>query len=180
MSRLSARWGSRVAPALAALALVAGVGALPSAPASAVSSVGVTGLIVTEASGVVTASWSGGIVPVLRHPRSTHDSPRGAYTYFTCSLLYGWGTPTTATQTTSGHQCSFYNLDTSRSWGVEVEAYFSEGEAFGSPQVAFGQPVASPASAKPVIRTIVCKRGSSLRAVSGVHPHCPAHYHRVA
>jgi len=141
-------------------------------------------VMVSESPGVVTASWfATAYYPIYRvaHAASHHLSAHtNSAVYFTCTLLLGFNNVSSFTQSTTQHTCSFYNLDTSLVWGVEVQEVFVDGGALGPAQTAWGQAIpAGAAGRSATTRSIVCKRGARIFAVTGVSPVCPAHSHRV-
>jgi hypothetical protein len=121
------------------------------------------GLIVTEASGEVSASWYGA---------------SGAS--YTCTLMYGFNDPSEFHETTTTPSCTFQGLDTTVAYGIEVVA--NNGSSSSAPAVGFASAVPTtvvpPAPHK---HSIVCRKnhGGGLRAVTGVHPACPSGWHRV-
>ncbi len=125
-----------------------------------------TQLAVSEsAAGTVTASWYG---------TSTDTS-------YTCTLMYGFNDPSSVSETSSTPSCSFVGLDPSTGYGVRVTAS-SVGGQMSAPAVAFASPAPAPAPTPPTKHTIVCKKNhkTALRTVTGLHPTCPAGWHRVA
>ncbi len=185
------RQGARRVGAAMAVTVALGVAAPTLAGATGV---GVYNLRVTEASGVVSASWAGGFVPTYRVEHATarpvsgvHRAARGQEGdyYFTCTLLLGYTNQSSFTQTTTGHSCSFYGLDTSKAWGVAVQEFYYNVELGYLPvgptqeAVAAVAPMGATGNAPRTPYSIVCKRGTQIFAVTGVSPHCPAHSHRV-
>lgn len=122
-------------------------------------------LVVNESSsGTVSASWYG---------------PSGVVSY-TCTLMYGFDNPSSVTEVTTTPSCTFAGLNPTVGYGVEVVA--NNGGAASAPAVAFATPAPAPVTPPPVKRTIVCKKyhKTALKTVTGVHPTCPAGWHRVA
>ncbi len=103
----------------------------------------------------ITATWSG---------------PSGA-TSFTCTLLYGFDAPSSFTETTTSHACTFSGLNAHALYGVRVLAHFPSGATTVTTTFA---------SAIQVLDSrIVCVRGTSHRVVVGLNPRCPAGWHQV-
>ncbi len=122
-------------------------------------------LTVSESSsGTVSASWYG----------SSTD------TTYTCTLLYGFNNPSSVTETSSTPSCNFVGLNPAVGYGVEVVA--NNAGAVSTPAEAFSPPAPAPQTPPPAKHTIVCKknRTTALRTVTGLHPTCPAGWHRVA
>jgi hypothetical protein len=128
----------------------------------------VTNLGVSAGTGSLTASWA----------------PNGNATGYTCTLMYGFNTPSDFTMQTTGTSCTFSGLAPGSSWGIQVVAT-NYGEN-SSPVAAFATipvpPTPKPKPKPPVRHRIVCKQnhGKKLRSFDGVSPHCPAGYHLVA
>ena len=99
----------------------------------------------------VTATWTG-----------------GAATSYLCTLLYGFGTLSTFTITTTSPTCTFSGLALGVSYGVQVVAY--NGSAASSPSRGFSTPASF---------TITCKKGKLTHKVTGTNPRCPVGYHAV-
>ena len=97
----------------------------------------------------------------------TWDSAPGAISY-TCTLLYGFGGPSSFTTIVRTPTCSFYGLTPSTNFGISVVANYASGSS--SPVGAF--PLQAPT-------IITCVRGHSKVHVRAWNPRCPAHYHRV-
>jgi hypothetical protein len=114
----------------------------------------------------ITATWNG--VP-------------GALSY-TCTLMYGFGAPSSFTVTTPSRTCSFTGLSPTNEYGISVVANY--GAVSSAPSVGFATPPPLPSSTSkppPQKHSIVCKknRGTALRVVTAVHPRCPSGWHRV-
>ena len=97
----------------------------------------------------------------------TWDGAPGAISY-TCTLLYGFGGPSSFTTIVRTPTCSFYGLTPSTNFGISVVANYASGSS--SPVGAF--PLQAPT-------IITCVRGHSKVHVRAWNPRCPAHYHRV-
>ena len=118
----------------------------------------------SENTQTVTASWTG-----------------SAYaTSYTCTLMYGYTTPSSFTETTSATQCSFTGLDLSIPYGVQVVAL--AGSYSSLPVVAFPDSLSTPTTTVPVHRAkktvIVCVNGHQVRWIAAIHPHCPLGFSR--
>ncbi len=85
---------------------------------------------------------------------------------FLCTLLYGYGNPSTFTVHTTATQCSFYFLDPTTVYGVSVAG----GNGAGPASTVFANPV-------PV--TITCRRGPHVRHLTGLNPRCPGGWRLV-
>ncbi|HEV2427370.1 MAG TPA: hypothetical protein VGS61_04020 [Acidimicrobiales bacterium] len=101
---------------------------------------------------------------------------------YTCTLLYGFATPSAFTVTTTQSQCWFTGLSPTTPYGVQVVANFLG--ATSPPVSAFASPPPLPAPPPPPgpkKHTIVCqkKHGTARRFITAVHPTCPAGWHRV-
>jgi hypothetical protein len=94
-------------------------------------------------------------------------SPVGGASY-TCTLLYGYASPSSFSVTTTSPSCSFYGVSATMAIGVRVVA--SSGGVASAPVEAF-------LSAEP---SITCVRGTTHRVVSGVNPRCPAGWRRLS
>jgi hypothetical protein len=130
-------------------------------PAS--SSGAVTNLFVTQIGTKLSASWS-----------ASTDA-----TNYTCTLLYGFTTPSTFTSTVTGTSCSFTGLSATTPYGVAVVANGPGGSsdsvsAFGTPSPTTTTTIHT--TPRPVVRTIVCVHEKKIKRVRGVHPRCPAGY----
>jgi len=108
-------------------------------------------------------------------------SPSPDATNYTCTLLYGFNTPSTFTTTTSGPSCTFYGVSATTPYGVSVVANSPGGNS--APASAFSTPTPVPTTTTtvhkippPPVRTIVCVRGTHVKRVRGQHPKCPAGY----
>lgn len=125
-----------------------------------------TALSVTAGAAWVTATWGA--------PVSDGGTP---VTSYTCTLMYGFNSPTTFTVTTTGTTCTFSGLPAGSTWGVAVFAVNAVGPS--TPVIGFATLPGPPPlpSHKPVIIHLVCVRGHHVRHVSGVHPHCPKGWH---
>ena len=112
----------------------------------------------------ITATWLG--VP-------------GALSY-TCTLMYGFGAPSTFTVTTPSRTCTYTGLSPTTEYGIQVVANYSGGAS--APSVGFASPPPLPSNPPPVKHTIVCEKNhkTTLKTVTAVHPTCPAGWHRVA
>ena len=104
-----------------------------------------THLVSTRSATSMTVSWQGGSAP------------------YTCTLLYGFGAPSTFTVRTSSSNCTFYGLDPATSFGVRVTSYQ------GASATIFSNPVRT---------TITCVRSGHIRHVSGFDPRCPSGWHQ--
>jgi hypothetical protein len=117
--------------------------------------------------GSLTASWA----------------PNGSATGYTCTLMYGFNSPSSFTEQTTGTSCTFSGLAPGSDWGIQVVA-----TGFGltsAPVSAFGTipiPLVAKPKPKPPVKRIICRQdnGKKLRSVAGVNPHCPSGYHKVA
>jgi hypothetical protein len=178
----SRRTGLRLLTAATALVLAAS--AAPALAGAGQAQNLFTSLYVTEASGVVSASWIAS--PVLPAYRVAHATPHNfvPVVSFNCTLLYGYGVSTgfSVSSSVTTPTCSFWGVDTTKVWGVEVEAISSLGGDFGPPAIGFGQaevPVTTTTVTHRVPHTIVCERGTRVKFVRGLNPKCPAHWHRI-
>jgi len=115
-------------------------------------------------------------------------------TSYQCTLLSGFNTPTTFTQTTSGTSCSFTNLGDSSNFGISVVAINSSGASSASSGFAPATPkavttttmpvttttttpvVTTTTTPKPVVKTITCVKGKATVKRAGANPSCPAGY----
>ncbi len=107
-------------------------------------------LVATRTSTTLTVSWQ----------------PGGTSAPYQCTLLYGYGDPSTFTVRTSSTSCSFYYLDPATSYGVSVAGSGGTGPS-------------SSVFAGPVRSTITCRRGAHVRHITGVNPRCPAGWRLV-
>lgn len=124
----------------------------------------VTNLGVTSGSGSLTAMWA----------------PNGNADGYTCTLMYGFNTPTNFTSHTTSTSCTFSGLAPGSTWGIQVVA--TSNGLSSSPAVAFGTvPVPVISKPKPPRHRIVCQQNHTkkLRSFAGVNPHCPSGYHLV-
>lgn len=103
----------------------------------------------------ITASWHG---------------VAGATSY-TCTLMYGYGIPSTFKVSTTSASCSFGNLSLNSQYGVQVVAIY--GGVSSSPMTMFAPAVQIPKT------SIVCARGHARKRVTAVNPRCPLGYHKV-
>ena len=78
---------------------------------------------------------------------------------FTCTLMYGFMTPSTFTTHVNATTCSFTNVSATTPWGIRVSA-LGGGSATG-----FGVLTRT---------TITCVRDGRIRHVTGVDPRCPS------
>ena len=100
-----------------------------------------TNLVTTRSTTTMTVSWRGGVAP------------------YTCTLLYGFTTPSSYVVRASSTSCTFGGLDPATPYGVRVSSY----------QGASAQIFSS------LVRTsITCVRDRRARRVSGFNPRCPA------
>ncbi len=114
-----------------------------------------TNLAVTPGTQSLTATWS---------------SAASGET-FVCTLMFGYGDPSSFTQVVSSPSCTFSGLDPSTTYGISVAESFGS-TAIGPSAIAFGQPIAPPS-------TITCVRKHKTRHITGVSPTCPAGWHRA-
>jgi hypothetical protein len=127
----------------------------------------VTNLGVSAGTDSVSASWA----------------PSGNASSYTCTLMYGFNTPSDFTMQTTSPSCTFTGLVPGSTWGIQVVAT-NYGQS-SSPVLAFATvpvpPTPKPTPKPPVRHRIVCKQnhGKKLRSFAGVSPHCPSGYHRV-
>ncbi len=91
-------------------------------------------------------------------------------TSWRCTLLYGFGAPSSFTQIVRAPSCMFSGLAADTSYGVSIVATGIAGNS--SPSEIFT--VTSPN------RSISCARGRLVRHITGVSPRCPLGFHRVA
>jgi hypothetical protein len=123
----------------------------------------ITNLYVTQNGPVLSATW---------------NASAGATSY-TCTLMFGFNTPSTFTMTASTPACSFTGLSSTTPYGVAVVANGPDGSS--SSVSAFGAPTPTTTTTihkipRPVERTIVCVRAKKVKRVRGVHPTCPSGY----
>ncbi len=126
----------------------------------------VTNLGVSAGTDSVSASWA----------------PNGNATSYTCTLMYGFNTPSSYTSTTTSTSCTFSGLAAGSTWGIQVVATnYGQNSA---PVLAFATiPVPVVSKPKPPAHhRIVCKQnnGKRLRSFAGADPQCPSGYHLVA
>lgn len=105
----------------------------------------VTNLSVKVVGGNLVATWSG-----------------SATTSYTCTLLYGFGAPTSFTVTSRTNSCVFYNVGNT-ALGVRVVASGANGNT-------------TSVSAFATTTTIKCVHGRTVRYVTAYSPRCPAHF----
>ena len=110
-----------------------------------------TGLLVTRTPSAVNAQWA----PVA-----------GALSY-TCTLMYGFTTPSTFRVTTTSPSCTFANLAPSTPYGVRVVANGPSGSS--TPVTNFA----------PALESITCAKGSVHRVVTSANPTCPTGWRRA-
>jgi hypothetical protein len=103
----------------------------------------VTNLSVRVVGGNLVATWSG-----------------NATTSYTCTLLYGFGAPSSFTVTSRLNSCVFYNVGNT-ALGVRVMASGANGTS-------------TAVSAFASMTTIKCVRGRTIRYVTAYSPRCPA------
>ncbi len=127
----------------------------------------VSDLVVTSADGTLSATWS---------------MVTGASGY-ECTLMFGYGQPSSFTVSTTTPTCSFTGLG-SAVYGVSVSAL--EGQSASSAVVGFANSVPTSTTTTTTVpvathHTIICQKGHSatFKRVSGAHPHCPSGFHRV-
>jgi hypothetical protein len=107
-------------------------------------------------------------------------APSGSATGYTCTLMYGFNTPSDFTVQTTGTSCTFSGLAPGSDWGIQVVA--TADGLTSAPVVAFGTiPVPAVAKPKPKTRSIVCREnnGKRQRRITSANPHCPSGWHRV-
>lgn len=95
-------------------------------------------------------------------------------TGYTCTLMYGFGSPSTFTVQSTTTNCYFLGLDPKTSYGIGVTSNNGAGSSamsFVFPQLAKTPPVSS----GPIKKTITCVRikGKGIRKVTAVNPRCP-------
>ncbi len=123
----------------------------------------VTNLDVVQIGSTLSASWT----------RSA-----GATSY-TCTLMFGFMTPSNFTSTTTSPTCSFTGLNATTPYGVAVVANGPDGESASVTSFGTLMPTTTTtihAKPRPVVRTIVCVRAKKVKRVRGIHPRCPAGY----
>ena len=116
------------------------------------------------AAGALTGSWA----------------PSGSATGYTCTLMYGFTTPSTFTISTTGTSCTFSGLAAGSTWGIQVVA--TADGLTSAPVLAFGTiPVPVVVKPKPKTQSIVCREnnGKRQRRFTAVAPRCPSGWHRV-
>ncbi len=96
-------------------------------------------------------------------------SPQSA---FECTLLYGFGSPTTFHQVTTGNSCTFAGLAPNTDYGVSVVVETASGPSV--PAVVYSLTDA-PSTGR---GSVICVRGTVTRRVFGRHPTCPRGFHR--
>jgi hypothetical protein len=103
-------------------------------------------------------------------------APNGNATGYTCTLMYGYNTPTTFSESTTGTSCTFNNLAPGTTWGIQVVA--TDVGITSGPVVAFGT---VPTISTPTAKRIVCRsnKGKHQVAITRVNPHCPSGYHKI-
>ena len=117
--------------------------------------------------------------PLGQTDTATWNGVPGAVSY-TCTLLYGFNSPTTFTVTTPSRTCSFGGLDPTTEFGIAVVANFYGGSS--APSSAFAAPPPLPPAPATVPKvTIVCENNKNhhLKAVTAVHPRCGTGWHLV-
>jgi hypothetical protein len=140
----------------------------------------VTNLVVSEAHGTITATWNASRIPTLRTP---HVSSHGFFDLsYQCTLMYGFNLPSTYTVVTTSTTCSFGGLDPTAVFGIEVAV--SYGGPYSLPVIGFPAVVTTSTTTTtttttvpavpPTPKTIKCVRGTVVRHVRGINPHCPA------
>ena len=107
------------------------------------------GLSLTRSHTTVSASWT----------------PNGSDSY-TCTLMYGYSSPSSFHVTTTSGGCAFYGVSPTQSVGVRVVA--TSAGVSSAPVTAFVDGQAS----------ITCVRNSAHRVVTGASPRCPAGWRR--
>lgn len=85
---------------------------------------------------------------------------------YTCTLMYGYASPSSFHVSTTSPTCTFYGVSPSEAVGVRVVA--TSGGVASAPMTAFlsGE------------RSITCVRGHAHRVVTGANPRCPAGWRR--
>lgn len=86
-----------------------------------------------------------------------------------CTLLYGFGAPSTFTQNVRTPSCTFSGLAAGNVYGVSIVATSFVGNS--SPAVIFAATTAR--------LTITCVHEGRVRHVTGVNPRCPSGFHRI-
>ncbi len=112
---------------------------------------------VTATSSSLSATWT------------ASASPQSA---FECTLLYGFGSPTTFHQVTTGNSCTFAGLAPNTDYGVSVVVETASGPSV--PAVVYSLTDA-PSTGR---GSVICVRGTVTRRVFGRHPTCPRGFHR--
>ena len=162
----------------------------------------VLNLSVTQAFGTLTATWTApqGILELaLRHAnaRSPHNNGYQAPTSYTCTLMYGFGIPSSYSETSTTTSCSFSGLGNNTTYGIGVVANYtyyygyynySSVQVTAFPQAVTTTTVAGSTSATTTStsttttwpsqpkRTITCVKGKITKKVTAVAPTCPAGY----
>ena len=103
-----------------------------------------------------------------RYFQSVTATWTGTASAFRCTLLYGYNSPSSFTQVTSTHSCTFSTLDLGRSFGIAVVAL--AGATTSAPAAGFA----------PAPRvTLTCVRHGVTRHVGGLNPRCPAGWRQL-
>ena len=103
----------------------------------------------------------------------------GAVSY-TCTLLYGFNTPSTFKVTTPTRSCSFAGLSETSTYGVSVVANFGGGSS--SPSSAYSSRAMWLSTGSTVKHSALCQKNNSPSAtkwVTNKNPRCPAGWHRT-
>ena len=120
----------------------------------------ITNLYVTQSGPALSATWT---------------ASAGATSY-TCTLLFGFNTPSTFTTTVPSAACAFTGLSTTTPYGVSVVSNGPDGSS--SSVSAFGAPTPTTTSTihkvpRPVERTIVCVRAKKVSEYAASIPPAP-------
>lgn len=112
-------------------------------------------------------------------------NPAPGATSYTCTLMFGFASPSTFSQSVATPSCTFYGLGTSV-YGVSVVANYVGGTSAASVGFAYAAPTTTSTTstttsvpAPPAKKTIVCRKGTSVKRVTALNPRCPAGYTKI-
>lgn len=140
---------------------VVSVGTNPAPPAPPAPP-SMTGLSAAQIDGELTATWNA--VP--------------SATSYTCTLLFGFDTPSTFTTQGTSPTCSF-PVANGASYGVSVTATTASGTTAAVSAWPSSPPIpANSTPHGPATTSIVCVMAGHSKRVKGVRPRCPSGWHR--
>jgi hypothetical protein len=109
---------------------------------------------------------------------TAHWLPGAGATSYVCTLLYGYGAPSSFKVSTSATSCSFYGLSPTTAFGVSVVTL--SGSVASAPSVGFASAPAWVTSSGSKHSALCQKNGSTItKWVTNANPRCPSGWHRT-